>query len=187
MSTRGVAHRAPEVRPRAHLAAVLVVACALLAPSVRAQAPADDAADDAAIRSLWSALDGYWNERDAARFSDLFAVPASMEFVDRGERLEGRATIRRHFAERFPRFAPELRHRTRLQRIEAIAPDVRIADGTVEILRGAGDEGGAPVRLKSFAIFAVMHRAADGWTIRALRVVELTGTDGAAPPAPAAG
>lgn len=182
MSGRGVAHRAPGVRARAGLAAVLVVACALLAPAVRAQAPpTGDAADDSAIRSLWSALDDDWNGRDAAGFSELFAVPASMEFIDRGQRLEGRAAIHRHFAERFAQFAPELRHRTRLRRIEGVAPDVRIADGTVEILRSAGDDGAAPVRLKTFAIFAVMHRAAGGWTIRALRIVELTNADAARP------
>lgn len=136
-------------------------------------APTGEASDDAAVRLQWATIDAMWNARDAQRFSDVFAADGSFEFVDRGESLEGRATIRQHFAERFPTFAPDLRHVTTVRDIRVIAPQVRTVDGKVEILRHAPAGGAAPTVLRTFAIFAVMLHTADGWRIRELRAYQL--------------
>lgn len=144
-------------------------------PDARAQAAARGGAssDSLAIRSLWSTLDAMWNKRDAEQFSDLFAVDASFEFVDRGQSLESRATIHQHFADQFPKFAPDVRHLTSVRQIRVIAPDVRTVDGKVEILRNSPGESAKPVVLRTFAIFAVMFRTGEGWSIRVLRAYEL--------------
>lgn len=80
----------------------------------------------------------------------------SFTFVQRGQSLDGRATILEHFSDRFPRIAPDLRHRTRIGAIHAIAPGLFTADGTVEIVRHADGGGALPTVLRRFAIFAVM-------------------------------
>jgi uncharacterized protein (TIGR02246 family) len=157
----------------------IIAACAagliVIPPAAgTAQAPAagDEAADGPALRALWSTLDATWNARDATRFSDLFTVDASFEFVGRGESMAGRATIYETFAARFGRFAPDVRHVTDVDEIRVMAPEVRTVDGRVEILR-AGPDAAAPTVIRHFAVFAVMLRTAEGWKIRVLRAYEL--------------
>lgn len=130
--------------------------------------------EHSAIRAVWSQVDAAWNARDAQAFSRLYAEDASFTFVQRGESLNGRSTIFEHFSERFPRFAPDLRHRTRIDAIQPIGPGVFTADGNVEILRvsDVGDE--PPEVLRTFAIFAVMGVHDDEWSIRALRIYQLS-------------
>jgi uncharacterized protein (TIGR02246 family) len=166
------------------VALVLICAIAMPPPDARAQAVHEaESAGSAAIRSLWSTLDTRWNERDAERFSELFAVDGSFGFVDRGESMEGRSTIHRHFAERFVGFAPDLRHRTTVLKVRDIAPDVRTVDGKVEILRTGSDDSVQPAVLRTFAIFAVMLQTGDGWKIRMLRAYQLpVVADNSAPP-----
>lgn len=126
-----------------------------------------------AIRAVWSQVDAAWNARDAERFSRLFADDASFRFVQRGQSLDGRATIFEHFRERFPRYAADLRHQTRINGIHPIAPGVFTADGKVEILRLAAGDDAAPAVLRTFAIFAVMSGEDEDWIIRALRIYPL--------------
>jgi uncharacterized protein (TIGR02246 family) len=158
----------------------LVCAVAAASPDAGAQAVAEagEPADAAALRSLWSTLDAMWNARDAERFGALFTADSSFGFVDRDQSLESRATIRRHFAEQFATFAPDLRHRTSVGRIRVVAAGVRTADGKVEILRLGSAQAPEPSVLKTFAIFAVMLQTTEGWRIRVLRAYELPATAG---------
>lgn len=164
---------------------VAIAIIGMVAPSPRGArasvAQEGEASDSAAVRLQWTRLDAMWNARDAQRFSDLFAADGSFEFVDRGESLEGRATILQHFAERFPTLAPDLRHRTSVRDIRVIAPRVRTVDGKVEILRNAPAGGAEPMVLRTFAIFAVMLHTEQGWSIRELRVYQLPAATGADP------
>lgn len=139
-----------------------------------------DAADVGAIRALWSELDDAWNEREAERFSTLFTADASFELEDPrgGASLAGRAEIRRHFEERFPRFPPELRHSTSVRQVHILGSGLRAVDGKVEILSTA-DAGSEPALVRSFAIFGVMLQAADGWQIQTLRAYLLPTSPGA--------
>lgn len=147
--------------------------------AIRDSAIRDDAirasaiSDSAAIRGVWSTVDAMWNARDAERFSDLFTEDGSFEFVDRRESLESRAVIHQHFAERFPQFAPGLRHLTTVQDIRGITPDVHAVTGTVEILRLGADDRAEPTVLRSFVIFAVMLRTGEGFRIHVLRAYQL--------------
>lgn len=131
----------------------------------------------AAICAAWSKVDATWNARDAERFSRLFADDVSFSFVQRGPSLDGRAAILEHFREQFPRLAPDLRHRTQIGAIRAVPPGAFTADGKVEILRhGAGGDD-APTILRTFAIFAVMSGKDEDWSIRMLRIYELSAPD----------
>lgn len=134
---------------------------------------------DAGVRAFWKALDARWNERDAARFSDLFTEDVSFEFVDRGESLDSRTAVREYFEARFPTFAPELRHRTSVRDVRSLAPDVIAVDGSVEILRAPSSEA-APELFRTFAIFAVMLREPEGWKVRVIRIFQLPALQAAA-------
>jgi uncharacterized protein (TIGR02246 family) len=125
------------------------------------------------IRALWTALDERWNARDAEGFSALFSREARFGFVDRGESLDGRGEILRSFSERFPTFAPEVRHRTTVHEVRAISPELAVVDGGVEILRLAVEDESDTAVIRMFATFALMHRSEEGWVIRELRAFEL--------------
>lgn len=105
-------------------AATIFLLAAMAVPAL-ATAPAlaepGAASDSEAVTSTWSALDAAWNARDAKAFSLLFSEDVSFEFVRRGQSLDGRAAVFEQFAERFPTFSPELRHRTRVRQVIAIA------------------------------------------------------------------
>jgi uncharacterized protein (TIGR02246 family) len=150
----------------------LLTFCAV-APAA-AQTPADTSDIEDDIRRVWSELDRHWNEREPEGFSALFDRDASFVFVDRRDALDGRAEILARFSGQFASMAPELRHRTTVGDIRTLTVDARILDGTVEILRVAGTGTEDPELLLTFAIFGIMVQRADGWRIRALRVVELT-------------
>jgi uncharacterized protein (TIGR02246 family) len=152
---------------------LLICAVAMSRLTTPAQAAAQETSESA-IRSVWPILDALWNARDAERFSELFAVDGSLEFVDRGQALKSRATIHRHFAEQFPRFAPDVRHLTSVHEIRGVAPNVYTVDGKVEILRNGTGGSAAPSVLRTFAIFAVMLQTGEGWKIHTLRAVELS-------------
>lgn len=158
---------------RLAMGAVLMASAGVAPMSVaRSQeASAVAPADDPAIRSHWQAIDRHWDERDAERFSELFATDAIFEIVKGGQRLEGRDAIRSHFSQQFPGFAPELRHRTTVEGVRFPSPDVGIVEGGVEILRLAEGEGAAVLR--RFSIAGVMLRTADGWRIHTLHAYPL--------------
>lgn len=159
--------------------ALLLAAAAAIAIETPAQAVEETGeAGEAAVRSLWSTLDATWNARDAQRFGDLFTADATFVFVDRRQSLEGRATIRERFEERFPQLGDDLRHRTTVHRIHTVRPDVLAVDGGVEILRLGLAEGTEPATLRTYAIFAVMLRTPEGWRIRALRVYQFPAATG---------
>lgn len=136
-------------------------------------AAADGTSTREAVRDVWTQVDAAWNARDAQAFSRHFAEDVSFRFVRRGQSLDGRATLLEHFGEQFPRYAPELRHRTRIDAVRGVAPGVSTAEGEVRIVRPAADVEEPPVVLRTFAIFAVMSASGEAWTIRALRVYEL--------------
>jgi uncharacterized protein (TIGR02246 family) len=135
----------------------------------------DSFADGLAIRSYWASLDRSWNERDAEQFCDLFAEDASLEFVNTGPSLEGRAAIRRHFADQFPRYAPHVSHSTQVRGIREVAAGVVAVDAGVAILEH-GSAGEARRVLRSFSVAAVMLRIAAGWELRWMRVFPQTVT-----------
>lgn len=162
------------------IAPVVIVAVATLAVAafdVRCEAADQGAAinesspGDAAVRAVWATLDAAWNQRAPGQFSGLFTEDA--EFLGLGPPIVGRSAIHRHFTDQFPRYAADVRHATRVGATHAIAPDVTLVDGHVDIL-GPGSAGVAElVTLRQFVVFAAMVRTPEGVRIRWLRVSQL--------------
>jgi len=157
------------------LTAIAIGGALAMAPcDARAQARDEaDAQAGAALRAFWSTLDEAWNGRDAGRFSNLFSADGSFRFVSDGPSLDGRAMIHRFFVERFAQLDADLRHVTTVRDVRAVAPEVGTVDGTVEIVRAGPGGGEGSTVLRAFSIFAVMHRATEGWMIRELRAYRL--------------
>jgi hypothetical protein len=158
----------------------VVMAAAITAAS-GARAGGAEAPADEAVRALWSAVDARFDARDADGFSALFTTDASFVRVKSNEALEGRAAILADFATRFPRFAPEVRHRTSMRPAMALAPGLLGADGTVEILRRSPGGGAELAVARTFSIFAVMVREGTALKVRALRIYELPAKGAGAP------
>lgn len=148
--------------------AILLLSCGIACQALAETGRNTDGAG--AVRETWSNLDEFWNARDAERFAELFTSDTSFHFVDRRETLATRTVVRDYFAERFPRFAPELRHRTEIQDVWPVAPDVRALDGTVEVVRVATGTDAEPEILRTFAIFGLMKQVGVDWRIDVLRV-----------------
>jgi uncharacterized protein (TIGR02246 family) len=125
------------------------------------------------IRTLWALIDHSWNQRDAEQFCRLFTEDASLEFIATGPSLQGRAAIRRHFADQFPPYAPHARHATHVRAIHDIAAGVVAVDADVGIL-GNGSAGEATRVLRKFVVSAVMLRTSAGWELRWMRVFPQT-------------
>lgn len=123
-------------------------------------------------RTYRTFFDAAWNTRNADAFSRLFLENGSLEFVDRRQSLDGRAKIRAHFAEQFPRFAPDIRHVTNVRAIHHLVPDLIAIDGDVEIQR-TGTTSAAPAVIRRFVVSAVMMRTVAGWSIRLLRAYQM--------------
>lgn len=146
------------------------------AADLSAQGGSGDGGSDAgAIQAHWANLDRLWNARDAEAFSQLFAHDALFTFPDRGTSFAGREAIHAEFAERFPTFAPSVRHRARVDEVRRLAEDLHVIDGTVEIVRAGAGEDDPEEIITSFWIFGVMARDDDGWSIAQLRAVEQRG------------
>lgn len=149
------------------------MALALLLSAVGRSVHAQDApAANAGILAHWTELDAAWDARDAQRFAALFTVDADFEIVGRGQPLLGRSAIDADFSQRFPGFPPELRHRTRIDRIGQPAPGLWAIDGGVDVVRIAAEDDAATL-LRGFALFALMRQDEAGWRIHALRAYEL--------------
>ena len=138
-----------------------------------AMAPAfsdDDVSHEAAV-TIWEAIDGAWNARDANRFAALFADAAMMEFYDPDQTLAGRDAIHRNFLERFPRIPPPFEHRSTVKRVRAVGNGVLAVDGTVEVLQHPADPGeGAPELFRSFRVLSILTRDDSGWRFQEMRI-----------------
>lgn len=169
--SRRCARRAPRTgleTPGLAGAGLLVLLVALAAPAAVAGEPPEALA----IREFWQSLDAVWKEGDAEQFSELFTEDGSFRFPDRGQGLEGRAEIHRHFAAQFPRVAADVEHVTTVRQVYVVTSNVRLIDGTVEVLRrGEGSEQATVLR--RFFITGVMLETEAGWRIRALRAFEI--------------
>src|SRR5690606_14491151 len=127
-----------------------------------------------AICAVWANVDDAWDARDAQRFSRLFTDDVSLGFVQRDLLLEGRRAVHEHFRKQLSSLAPDLRQRTQISGIRAVATGALTVDGKVEILgHGVGGDR-LPAVLKTFSIFAVMSGNDEDWSSRTLRIYELS-------------
>ncbi len=119
------------------------------------------------IVSIAGQVDTLWNARKAAEIAALYAPDATLEMVDRKTGAQGRQDILEYFARSFATLDPAMRHRTGIDRITVLAPDVVVANGHAWLERASGDAAPTPVRF--FNTTTVVVRGAEGWRIRMIR------------------
>ena len=138
------------------------------------QAQSATSADWETVAAVVRELDAAWNARDAARFSAVFAQEGSFEFPVEGIRLRGRDEIRRHYAEKFPTFTPELRHVTTTRALDVILPGLLAVDFEVDILGPDPKSGKTQTSLVHYAGVGLGVRTDLQWHIRLARVYRVT-------------
>ncbi len=136
----------------------------------RAQVPSTTSADREALAAVVQELDAAWNARDAARFSAVFAEEGNFQFPVEGVALRGRDEIRRHYAEQFATFPPDLRHVTTTRESDVIGPGVVAVDFEVDILGTDSKTGAVQTVLLHYHGLGLGVRTDSGWRIRLARV-----------------
>ena len=119
------------------------------------------------IVSIAGRVDALWNARRAAEIAALYTDDASLEMVGRDRGAQGRQGILAYFAESFAALDPAMRHRTDINRLTVLSPDIVVADGHAWLEKASGD--GAPTPVRYFNTTTVVVRGDDGWRIRMVR------------------
>ena len=141
------------------LGAALLVA----APAQSAEPSADDRT---ALLQLAERMDRAWTRADANANAELFAIDATARF-DADPMGQGREAIRAQFEMFFKDRPAGLRHVTRIERIDLLAPGFAIWDAEVKVERE--QPAGQWSTLTSIRNVTLAVRQPDGWRIRAVR------------------
>ena len=130
------------------------------------------------IVSIADRVDALWNDRRAAEIAALYTDDASLEMVGRARGAQGRQGILAYFAESFASLDPAMRHRTDIDRLTVLSPDIVVADGHAWLEKASEDGATTPVRY--FNTTTVVVRGDDGWRIRMVRTHLATVEEGLA-------
>lgn len=151
---------------RTHLA---LAAIALLATGAHAMPPSPT--DLSALEALAAANDLAWNAADATAISRQYTTDSSLRLSPMDSALIGREAVRTYFARVFGQRPPGMRHISRLERVEMIAPDLAFADVHVRVEQREGD-GWALAR--EFVNHSVLRRENGIWHLHAVRAHRLS-------------
>jgi uncharacterized protein (TIGR02246 family) len=147
------------------MAGVLLAAFSTAATSP-ASAAEPNAADRAALLALAESMDRAWTAADVEANATLFTPDATARFGT--EPLgRSRAAIRAQFQSFFAGRPPNLRHVTRIERLEQLAPDLALWDAEVRVEQRQQD--GTWRALTTITNVTVAARIANGWAIKAVR------------------
>jgi len=135
-----------------------------------AQVPSTTSADREALATVVQELDAAWNARDAVRFSAVFAEEGNFQFPVEGVALRGRDEIKRHYANLFATFPPDLRHVTTTGEADVVGPGILAVDFEVNILGTDPKTGAAQTPLVHYRGLGLGVRTETGWRIRLARV-----------------
>lgn len=160
---RGPVTFSGDVEMKALLVLVAAASAAVAFP-VLAEAPAE--ADRVALERLAADLDRVWDAGDPATVASLYATDGTLR-LDARPIVEGRAAVTAYFRTTIARRAAGARHRTRVERIDMLAPDLALVDARAWIERDG--EGGAVEVLARFHNQTVAVREGAGWRFRAVR------------------
>lgn len=126
------------------------------------------ARDREEIIALGASVDTAWNARDAAALAAAFAVDGQNTILGTPLDLRGRDVIRAHYTTALAKTDPALRHRSVVDELTRISPDVVIAGGQAWIDRVNAD--GTVTPLRRFTITTAVVRENGVWRIRVSRV-----------------
>ena len=143
---------------------MLLLPIALLASPAAATEPSPE--DRQALLQLAERMDAAWTDGNADANAILFAGDATARFDD--EPLgEGREAIRNQFQGFFKDRPPGLRHLTKIERIEQLAPDLALWDAEVSVERR--ETAGGWATLTSIRNVTLVVRQAEGWRVKSVR------------------
>lgn len=141
---------------------------AALATAASAAEPA--AADQRALARLAQRMDEAWTAGDANANAELFATDATARFG--GDPIgQGRNAIRAQFLGFFKDRPAGLRHVTRIEQMEKLAPNLVQWDAEVRVERQQADHSWKALTVIRNITIAVRQR--DGWRIRTVRAFPL--------------
>ncbi|HYF23547.1 MAG TPA: SgcJ/EcaC family oxidoreductase [Caulobacteraceae bacterium] len=143
---------------------------ALTAAAVVATAPAyaQSQADREALRALAAEADRAWNVKDADAMAALYAQDASLLFVPRYAKVEGRDAIRAQFQTAFAGRQGNMRHVTTVGDLVFSGPDAVFSDSYVRVEQVNPD--GTATLVRWFVNHSLAVRGEDGvWRLKAVR------------------
>jgi uncharacterized protein (TIGR02246 family) len=134
---------------------IAVMFCAV--GGVRAEEPAAQKGDAAAIRELYGEYDAAWNTANVAQLAMIWSDDADHVEPD-GRAIQGRATIKQALEQRLAGDLKGTRSQQSVTGIRFVAPDVAVVDVSYEV-SGAHDAQGK-------SLPAIQGRYVDIWVKR---------------------
>jgi uncharacterized protein (TIGR02246 family) len=160
-----------RLKMRTLCSAMVFLGFILVAPIPAASQNHDkkQSADIAAIRQVGADLDSAWNRRDAAALSELFLDDADFQWHT-GDLLSGRKQIEQYFGTIvFKQMPVDYRHKSTIQRLRFLRPDIAIGDGTIVVAREGAAENEKPYLR---VLFTCVGKKNNGhWRIAAVRLM----------------
>lgn len=144
--------------------------CAALFLAVPALAAKPSTGDQIALLQLAERMDHAWTAADSDANARLFALDATARF-DTDPLGQGREAIRSQFKAFFEGRPAGLRHVTRIERIDLLAPDLAMWDAEVRVERE--QPAGRWTTLTRIRNVTIAVRQQDGWRIRAVRAAPI--------------
>jgi len=143
---------------------------ALTAFALGATAPAyaQSQADRDALKALAAEADRAWDAKDADAMAALYAEDASLLFVPRYAKVEGREAIRRQFTAAFAGRQGNMRHVTTVGDLVFSGADTVFSDSYVRVEQVKPD--GTTTLARWFVNHSMAVRGEDGaWRLKAVR------------------
>ena len=125
--------------------------------------------DSQALEQLAAANDAAWNAKDVAIMSGQYAEDGSVRVSPKSPVIAGKGPISSFFGEAFARRRGSFRHITSLDHIEAVTPDMVLADAGVRVEQQQPDGSWSLVR--TFRNFSLVVREGGRWKLRAVRAI----------------
>jgi uncharacterized protein (TIGR02246 family) len=120
------------------------------------------------ICALVSEFDAAWNARDARLFSTFFTIDGDMNFITLNMRMRNRDDVARTYTKILSEVLPEIIHKTTINEIHSLTPDVILLDTTTDIM--TLDTQGKEKVLRRHTAAGILLKTEEGWRIRALRI-----------------
>ena len=152
---------------RPFLIAIALASAAVISP---ADAAPPTPEDQTVLEALAARNDAAWNAADAAAISAQYSEDGSLRLSGMTEALTGRAAVHSYFERSFAQRPPGLRHVSRLQRIEMVAPDLAFADAHVRV---ETLQEGRWQLAREFVNHSLLRREAGGWRLHSVRAHRL--------------
>ena len=131
-------------------------------------APLEEA-DRRALEQLAAANDAAWNAKDAGTMARQYAQEGSVRVSPKSPVIAGNGPVTSFFDEAFGRRQGIYRHITTLDHVEAITPDVALADAGVRVEQRQADGSWSLVR--TFRNVSLVVKEGSEWKLRAVRAI----------------